>query len=73
MKDQNKHQPLLQSTIEEEIDELLEKEDFVNEDFNYLEKTKELRSQIKEERDDIKELEEIVNKQTDKKMNMKSL
>jgi len=73
MKDQNKHQPLLQSTIEEEIDELLEKEDFVNEDFNYLEKPKELRSQIKKERDDTKELEEIVNKQTDKKMNMKSL
>jgi len=67
LKVKNKEKPLIHATIEDEIDELLDNDELANEDYDYPEKTKELRSQIKKEKEDIKGLEEIVNKQADKK------
>jgi len=59
----NIQQPIIHDSIDEEIDELLEKDELANEDYDYPEKTKELIRQINKERIDIKGLDEILKSQ----------
>lgn len=47
---------LIHSTMDEEIDELIENEDLTDKDYDYPEKTKQLRNRIKQLKDDISKI-----------------
>jgi len=59
--DDYEHHPLIRATIDEEMDELLGKEEFENEEFDYPTKTKELKDAITKEKNDITLLENSIN------------